>query len=200
MISKTVHSVVMWSATFSLFLSGCQPHAEGVRETSVIRHFFLEMSPHDQAREFTAYSLDEQYNLYIWGNQVVYPPAVFLARPFARQGPKIVPFLAKKLESAKEEVTVRDITAVFRELADLKLYDFSSNPELMDLLDRTANAMEGQWKDATLRDIREIRRGRKGEITHLWFIRLERARKCTSGSETALPRTRSILPLLCSSP
>ena len=45
-----------------------------------------------------------------------------------------------------------------------------------------------------LAHLARVKTGKKG------FVRLERARKCTSGSETALPRTRSILPLLCSSP
>jgi hypothetical protein len=157
-MKNRAHYYVVVACTVSSVLSGCRPHAEGVKESSAIRHFFREMSPNDQAREFKNYSLDEQYNLYIWGNQVVHPPTLFLAKPFAQQGAKIVPFLTQKLESAKEEATVRDITAVFRELADLESYDFSTNPELMHLLDTKANAMQGQWKNTTLGDIREIRR------------------------------------------
>jgi hypothetical protein len=80
---------------------GCQPHADGVKESKLIRHFFLDMSEDDQEREFKNYSLDEQYNLYIWGNQVVHPPAMYLAKPFAQQGPTIVPFLMKKFSSLK---------------------------------------------------------------------------------------------------
>ena len=53
---------------------------------------------------------------------------------------------------------MRDISLVLREMANSKAYDFSSNPELVGLLERRANAMQGQWKETTMENVDVIRR------------------------------------------
>jgi hypothetical protein len=115
------------------------------------------MSTSEQVQKFKNYSLDEQYEIFLFGNQAVHPPAVYLANPFAEQGPIIVQFLKVKLKNARKEVTIRDIVSVFSELARMNLYDFSKDSELMGLLDRKVNDMRGIWKETTLKMISEIR-------------------------------------------
>jgi len=121
---------------------------------------YFQLSMASQIAEFKNHSIDEQYELYIYGNQVVHPPAIYLARPFAEQGSSIVPLLSAKLRATEKETTIRDIAAVFSEVSKLKLYDFSKDPELMQLLDQRANAMHGVWKKTTLEMISQIRTGK----------------------------------------
>jgi hypothetical protein len=130
-------------------------HSPDVKPSKMVSDFF-HVTLSEQVGQFKNYSLDEQYELYIFGNQVVHPAASYLARPFAEQGPVIVPFLKEKLEAA-EEATVRDIIVILAELAYLKLYDFSKDQELMTLMDQRAANMQGIWKETTLEMISEIR-------------------------------------------
>jgi hypothetical protein len=146
----------MFAVHFAI-VCGCQPHADNVKESNLIRKFFQEMSSEEREREFKKYSLAEQYDLYIWGNQVVHPPAMYLAIMLAEEGPAIVPFFTEKLKDTTEELTIRDIASVLRYLAVLKQYDFSKDPALMELIDRRVHGMQGQWKDTTAGFVSEIR-------------------------------------------
>lgn len=140
----------------AFFLAGCIPHGADVTVNASIKDYFR-MPMAEQIKEFKNHNLEEQYQLFLYGNQVVHPPAIYLAQPFAEQGPTIVPFLREKLGSAKDEATIRDIAQVFSELARLKLYDFSADGALMELLDKRASQMKGMWKDSTLVIIARIR-------------------------------------------
>ncbi len=146
-------------------LYGCVSNADDVQPSKLVGDFYRTyISTSEQIKQFKNYSLDEQYELYLFGNQVVHPPATYLAAPFAKQGPIIVPFLKAKLEATQKEVTIRDIAAVLSELARLKLYDFSRDSELMGLLERRANDMQGIWKKIVLDMISEIKSN--GTSTH----------------------------------
>ena len=131
------------------------PNSTDMKHNKMINDFF-QKSTSEQLQLFNRYSLEEQYELFLFGNQVVHPPAVYLSQPFAEQGPIIVPFLKSKLETTQKEVTIRDIIAVFHELAGLKLYNFSEDPDLLGLIERKANKMDGIWKETTLKLISEI--------------------------------------------
>src|SRR5438105_14068931 len=58
---------------------------------------FFQISVAEQIRQFRDRSLQDQYDLYIYGNQTVHPPATYLAAVFAERGPTIVPFLKRNL-------------------------------------------------------------------------------------------------------
>ncbi len=150
MISKIIYSIA-----FLLFL-GCTLNASSLKHSKLIDDFFKNPTS-EQVRLFKKYSLDEQYDIFLFGNQVVHPPAIYLARPFAEQGPTIVPFLKAKLESTQNDVTIRDIVMVFSELAELKLYSFSYDSALLVLIDKKVNDMKGIWKETTLKMVSEIR-------------------------------------------
>lgn len=150
-----LNKIIYGSILFVLF--GCVSYGSDVKFTNLTRDFFHNKTTAEQERQFTNHSLDEQYELFIFGNQVVHPPATYLAYLFAKQGPRIVPLLKFKLKTTQDEVTVRDIVLVFAWLARLKLYDYPEDPELTNLLDRKANDMHGIWKNTTLEMISEIR-------------------------------------------
>lgn len=141
---------------FFAILGGCASYFGDVQPSKMINDFFR-LSTSEQLNEFKNHNLEEQYDLFLFGNQTIHPPAIYLARSFAEQGSIIVPFLKTKLESTHDEATIRDITAIFSELSSLRLYNFQSDFGLMDLLEQKANSMQGIWKETTLKMISEIR-------------------------------------------
>jgi len=147
--------IKMICSLFLFVLFGCVSNAADVKPSKMASDFFR-MPISEQAKQFKNHSLDEQYELFIFGNQVVHPPATHLASSFAEQGPLIVPFLKSKLKATQEEVTIRDIVLVFSRLAQLKLYDFSKDAELMGLLDKRVSDMHGIWKETTLEMVSTI--------------------------------------------
>lgn len=142
-----LNKMICGSILFILF--GCVSYGSDVKFSNLTRDFFRNNTTDEQERLFTKYSLDEKYELFIFGNQVVHPPATYLAYSFAKQGPIIVPFLKSKLKATQDEVTIRDIVLIFSKLAQLRLYDFPKDTELMDLLDKRVNDMHGIWKETT---------------------------------------------------
>ena len=158
----SVATLVLLAIT--LVYCSCRPHTQDVKESTLIREFFQTHDSAQRIQEFRKHNLDEQYDLYLWGCQVIHPPELCLARPLAENGPAVVPFLTRKLESARDEDTVRDIALVLSDVAELKLYDFSKNPKLMELLDRKAHAMQGSCKATTLESIWQIRAAGGGKV------------------------------------
>ena len=139
-----------------LLLVGCASNAGDAQPSKMVSDFY-HLSTAEQMGQFKNHTLDEQYELYIFGNKVVHPPATYLAEPFARQGAKAVPFLKAKLEVEKDEARIRDVVLVFTEMARLNIYDFSRDTELMSLLNQKVNNMQGMWKDVTLKFLSEIK-------------------------------------------
>jgi hypothetical protein len=118
------------------------------------------ISTSDQINQFKNYTIEEQYELYKFGNQVVHPPAIYLASVFAQQGAVIVPYIKGVLVTEEDEVSIRDIVLIFSELAQIKLYDFSKDSELMKLLTQKVYNMKGIWKDNALSELSEIQKQR----------------------------------------
>ena len=111
------------------------PH---ISPSDLTRNFFYK-SVDERIQQFSGYSMEEQYDLLLYGLQVVHPRTRYLVEEFANQGPIIVPFLKTKLKTTTDEQTIYDIVLVFSELARIKRYDFSKDQELNDLLHQRAS-------------------------------------------------------------
>lgn len=133
----------------------CMPNSPSSRVES-----FFRLPPTDQVRQFGSYSIDEQYELYEFGNRVVHPPATYLARPFAEQGPHVVPFLVEKLRRTNDGAEVRDIALVFSEANAGGLHDFTSEAEPLQILEKKATSIGGMWESTTFGMVMEIRGSR----------------------------------------
>ena len=118
---------------------------------------FFRSTTTEQIRKFKNFGVDEQYSLFLYGNQVMHPPALYLARPFALNGLKAIPFLEAKLLATKSELTIRDISKLVLEIATLNQCDFPYDSDLVALLSKRANAMGGIWKNVTLQTISDIK-------------------------------------------
>jgi hypothetical protein len=145
----------MFSLIIFFCLFGCASSNADVIERDDYTHFFY-MTIAEQESLYKKRSLNEQFEILLYGNQIMHPPTHYLAKTFAENGPKVIPFLKQKLEVTKSELTVRDITIVFVEFEKMKTYDFSKDPDLMRLLERRVNGMKGLWKAHTLEMLEHI--------------------------------------------
>lgn len=141
---------------FALFFLGCAPKEAEVVPTQLHRDFF-HLPTSEQVKRFHEYDIETQYELLVVGNQVVHPPAIYLAEEFAKQGKSIVPLLRNKLAEAKQEATVRDVVGILAEMHRLRTYDVASDANLMALVKERTAAMRGQWKPVTQHMVDEIR-------------------------------------------
>jgi len=80
--------------------------------------------------DFTSNTLAEQYNIYICGNQYREPPTLYLADPFASEGARAAAFLRERLAKARDDLTIRDIVIVFREMKRQHSYDVAGDEQL----------------------------------------------------------------------
>lgn len=120
---------------------------------------FFKLSSNGQVNEFGKLDLQTQYCIFIYGNQVIHPPAIYLATEFAKQ-PSALPFLISKLKEAKDDLTIRDIVYAISELERMKLYAVGLDRDLMNLLYLKANEIKnGDWRKLTIETINELKKG-----------------------------------------
>ncbi len=104
------------------------------------------------------YSLEDQYKVFRYGNDVVEPPLFGLAKPIAERGATAIPFLLKKLNAEPDDTTVRDILLIFQEMAFSKSYDVKADAVLMGTLDTRVTAMKDkEWQSVCSRMLRSIK-------------------------------------------
>ena len=138
-------------------LAGCYMSTFiGSARSAVTPQAFFQEPPQQQIKDFSGYDFEDQYALYVYGNQQIEPPSFYLRRPFARDGAKIVKPLMAKLSQTSNEVTIRDIVLVFGAMQDLNTYDVSRNKLLMETLRQRVNGMKGIWKNMCTKTLREI--------------------------------------------
>lgn len=137
---------------------GCTPagsleaSCEGTVDT------MLDLSHDDLVERFDRVNFDEKYRWLICGNQFVHPPMMVFAVEFARLGAEAVAYLTPKLETAKGDLTIRDIVSVFSFMQALETYDVASDAELMQLLDdNVARISDPDWKRWGLEELERIR-------------------------------------------
>lgn len=107
-------------------------------------------SAEERISDFGDYQVEDQYEIYICGNQFVHPPTIYLAEPFARSGPTVVSFLKSRLTEATRDVTIRDIIMVFEEMDRQNTYDVSGDDELMRLMTNRIATMKNEgWRRMT---------------------------------------------------
>lgn len=118
---------------------------------------FFRMSTKEQIAKFTEYDLENKFSILICGNQVIHPPATYLAGPFARQGADAVTFLRDKLMQSPDDFTVRDIVLVFSEMSKLQTYNVKADKKLIELINSKVGAIKNNdWRKISEDRVREI--------------------------------------------
>jgi len=93
------------------------------------------------------YSLEDQYKIFRYGNDVVEPPLLGLAKPIAERGAAAIPFLMRQLNAEQDDTTLRDLLLVFQEMKASESYDVKADVVLMDTLDKRVAAMKDkEWQ------------------------------------------------------
>ena len=122
----------------------------------VSNDFFL-MPMEQRDVEFQKYDIETQYKIYICGQQRE-PPMLELSSPFAREGGRIVPLLKLKLESTDNDLRIRDIVRLFREMNDLGTYNVAADKSLMEeLRSKVSEMKDPAWQKVTENMLLKIR-------------------------------------------
>lgn len=105
---------------------------------------FFQQTVSEQIAHFKNLGIEEQYGLYIFGTQIIHPPATYLARTFAQRGEDVLPFLRARLVETNDVLTVRDILEVLVEYKREYCYNFSIDDR--NLFNEKARAVQGPWQ------------------------------------------------------
>lgn len=104
------------------------------------------------------YSLEDQYRIFRYGNDVVEPPMIDLAKPIAERGGAAIPFLLKQLDAHSDDTTLRDILAILYEMKFSKTYDVNADATLMEKLNiRVISMKDGEWRGICSRMLQSLR-------------------------------------------
>lgn len=146
-------------AAFLLMSSGCGIARQWSlqEECRPLVKTFFRMPLRERLTEFGTHDLESQYKIFICGNHVVHPPAIYLAGPFAQGGSATAAFLKTKLAHAKDDLTVRDIILVLTEMSRRNTYDVAGDKDLVRLMTASVeNMRDKDWKRMTQENLSEI--------------------------------------------
>lgn len=131
---------------FFIFVIGLAATHAGCRAHDFERGFFSEplATRVERSRQL---SLEQQYQVFRYANDVIHPPLMDMADPIAERGKEAVPFLLKQLQVDETDIAVRDIVLIFERMALLRTYDVKSNPALLDaLIARVVKMKDRDWQ------------------------------------------------------
>ena len=131
---------------FFAFVIGLAATDVGCRAHDFERRFFSEPLATRVERSRTL-SLDQQYLVFRYGNDVIHPPLMDLADPIAERGEGAVPFLLKQLQLDDSDIAIRDIVLIFERMALLRIYDVKSDQAVLDaLIARIVKMKDKDWQ------------------------------------------------------
>lgn len=148
-----------WAAMLFL-VPGCVPAHEDASslDCSTLNKTFFSKPTAVQMAEFGDLDVESQYAVFICGNQVREPPAIYLATPFAKEGGSVVGFLKAKLAAARGDLTISDIILVFQRMSESEIYKVSGDPDLMKVIeDAIVRVKDAFWRQRCERALLDIR-------------------------------------------
>jgi hypothetical protein len=123
---------------------------------------FYEKPLKERLAAFPQYKFEEQYAIYLYGNQVQHPPAIYLADPFAAEGKSVVRPLSSRLMAATDDLTIRDLVMVFSAMSRQKSYDVTGDQQLMNLLKDSAGRMKDvDWRRLVEKEVSSLEAARR---------------------------------------
>lgn len=112
-----------------------------------VEQAFFDRPLGDRLHRLRQYSLEDQYKIFRYGNDVIEPPLMDLAEPIAARGAGAVPFLVRQLNAQPDDLKTRDILLIFQTMARSKSYDVKGDSALMHLLaSRVAGMKSHKWQ------------------------------------------------------
>lgn len=135
--------------TLASVIAGCATATPGFTKSrrAMAEEFYEDYSTKKRMQKFRHYSLFDQYDIYIFGNQFRHPPAQFLASCFALNGVAAVELLRAKLPDANGDLTVRDIVKLLKTIDAMRMYDVAGDAALMaEATARAAKMKDPGWR------------------------------------------------------
>jgi hypothetical protein len=129
----------MWRASiFCLLLvttTSCQ--ADSIEER------FFEGDILTRLERLETYPLEQQWRIFLYGNQVIHPPITGLALPVAKQGKAALTYILRQTEQSQNDLDFRDSLVVFQSMQRRGYYDVCGDEEAMQAI----RSNEGKIRD-----------------------------------------------------
>jgi hypothetical protein len=139
-------------AIAGLLWLGCDNHR--------LEEKFFEQPLGTRLERLKQYSLEDQYRVFRYGNDVVHPPLTDLADPIAAQGSAAVPVLLDRLKADESDFTVRDTLLIFERMSSSKIYDVKSDSAVLAALTSKVSTVKDQdWRATCVKILDQIRGG-----------------------------------------
>ncbi len=164
MWSVRTNCIVVFLIVYILSHSACSTAMDPIlrKQCDVWVKTFYKIPSKERPNRFVNYNMEDQYAIFICGNEVIHPPAMYTAELFAMNGKTAIDFLKAKLSQAKYDPTIRDIILVFREMHRQRNYNVSSDSDLMRLITERVELMKQKgWKEIVEKWVAEIQQGWK---------------------------------------
>ena len=131
----------------------------GCRSYSLEKEFFVQPLG-TRLERMRQYSLEDQYRIFRYGNDVVHPPLTDLANPIAEKGSVAIPLLIDHLNADDDDFTVRDTLLVLERMQSSGSYDVKSDAAVMTTLDsKVSTVKDKEWRTTCLKMLERIRGG-----------------------------------------
>jgi len=148
------------------FISSCSTYGADHASLVAARQFY-DQPVNEQIRTFRQRSLEEQLNLFFFGNQIHHPPAIYLAPCFALNGPPAVQLIRSKLSTELDDLSVRDIAVLLGMIDMMGQYDVEGDKQLVALLSsRIAKMKDQAWQQTAEDEVSSFGRRRTEAAKH----------------------------------
>ena len=94
---------------------------------------FFDLPAATQLETMSAYPLERQWQLYLYGYQRIHPPTLRLADPIAERGEQAVPYILGQLASSFNEIDFMSALWVFERMRHRGYFDICPSPYLATL-------------------------------------------------------------------
>lgn len=78
------------------------------------------------------YPLEQQYKIFLYGNQKMHPPHKGLARPIARRGKPALDYVLEQIRDSENDLDFRDSIIIFKDMQQQGYYDVCKDALAMD--------------------------------------------------------------------
>jgi hypothetical protein len=130
---------------------------------SLASDFFHGHSVEERKVAFPKYPLRVQFDLFIYGNQVIHPPATYLASCFAESGAGGAKLLREKLTRPGSDLDTRDIALLLETMQVMHTFNVSADLQLFSLLKhRVASMKDPGWRHTAEDMVAQIESGYPG--------------------------------------
>lgn len=119
---------------------------------------FFEGPPSTSLERFENYSLEEQYQIFVYGMQVAHPPAMRFSRPIAKRGQAAADYVLQQLSAPQSnDFDYRDSMLIFQDMQRRGYFDICAHSSYLEKIRDNAMKIEDEGqKESYLRDVEEM--------------------------------------------